>query len=80
MVIRELLTSFEKLCEEHPNILALGYGVAGKAIFFEFHNDYLVKLLNRVAAWAQAENYAEIEQKAQLSLAGLKKALQLIPR
>jgi hypothetical protein len=80
LVIRELLTSFEKMCEDYPNILALGYGVAGKAIFFDFHNNYLVDLLNRVSAWAQAENYAEIDQKAKLALSELKKALQLISK
>jgi hypothetical protein len=75
-----LITSFEKLCDDYPNLLALGYGVAVKTIFFDFHDNYLLTLLNRAVAWAEAENYAEIKQKAELALSDLKKALQIMPR
>ncbi len=78
--IIHLITSFEKLCDNYTNILAMGYGVAGKAMFFDFHENYLLTLLNRVVAWAQQEPHPEIAEPAQLCVSELKKALQTIPR
>jgi hypothetical protein len=79
-VIIQLITWFEKLCDIYPNVLALGYGVASKAVFFDFHANYLLTLLERVSSWAKVENYPAIEQKAESSLYELGKALQSIPR
>ena len=44
-----LITWFEKLCDIYPNLLALGYGVATKTIFLDFHNNYLLILLERAS-------------------------------
>jgi hypothetical protein len=79
-VVIQLITWFEKLCDIYPNVLALGYGMPSKQVFFDFHENYLLPLLDRVSAWAQAEHYADIEQKAKSSSAELKKALQSMPR
>jgi hypothetical protein len=68
------------LCDIYPNLLALGYGAASKAVFFEFHDDYLLTLLERVSSWAHAEHYGDVEQKAKSSLSELKRALLSISR
>ena len=79
-VIIQLITWYEKLCEEYPNILALGYGGGSKASFFDFHNNYLLTLLERATSWAQVEQYPDIQQKAQEALMELRQALQSIPK
>jgi hypothetical protein len=79
-VIIRLITLYEKLCDIYPDVLALGYARASKATFLDFHNNYLLPLLDRVAAWAQAENYADIEQKAKLTSSELGKALESIAK
>ena len=80
VVVVQLITWFEKLCDIYSSVLGLGYGVGSKAVFFDFHNNYLLTLLDRASAWGQAENYVDIEQKAKSTLSELKKALQSIPR
>lgn len=80
VTVIQLITWFEKLCDMYSNILALSYGVGTKAAFFDFHDNYLLTLLDRASKWAQAEGYVEIEQKATAVLLELKKALQLVPR
>jgi hypothetical protein len=76
----QLITWFEKLCDLYPDVLALGYGAGTKTEFLKFHNEYLLPLLERASAWAEASNYAEIRGKAGLTLAALQKALKSIPK
>jgi hypothetical protein len=80
ITVIQLITWYEKLCDIYSSVLALGYGVSTKGVFLDFHNNYLLILLERASAWAQAENYAEIDLKAKSALDELKKALQLIPK
>jgi hypothetical protein len=79
-VIIQLITWYENLCDIYSSVLALGYGVGTKAVFFNFHNNYLTTLLDRASVWAQVENFADIEQRAKLALSELKKALQSIAK
>jgi len=80
LAVIQLITWFEKLCEIYPNVLALSYGVASKFAFFDFHENYLLTLLERTAAWARVEKHAGLEEKASASLVQLKEALHSIPR
>lgn len=75
-----LVTWYEKLCDIYSSVLALGYGVGSKAVFLDFHNNYLLTLLERASAWAVDEKYPDIEQKAQEALKGLRKGLQSIAK
>jgi hypothetical protein len=79
-VIIRLITLFEDLCQNYPNLLPLAYGEGSKTDFFNFHHDYLPTLLERAAAWAGAENFPEIEQRAKSTLSELQKALEFIPK
>lgn len=79
-VIVRLITWYEKLCDIYPDVLALGYARASKATFLDFHNNYLLPLLDRIAAWAQSENYPDIEQRAKSISGELSKALESIVR
>jgi len=76
----QLITWFEKLCDIYPNVIALGYGGGTTASFLDFHKDYLLLLLDRIAAWAKVANYPEIEQKATSTLSVLRKALESISK
>lgn len=76
----QLITWFEKLCDIYPNVLALGYGGGTRTAFLEFHKNYLLILLERISAWAEAENYPEIRQKAETAFGVLRKALQSIQK
>jgi hypothetical protein len=76
----QLITWFEKLCDIYPNVIALGYGGGTTASFLDFHKDYLLVLLDRIAAWAKVANYPEIEQKATSTLSVLRKALESISK
>lgn len=80
LAVIQLITWYEKLCEIYPGVLALGYGVGSKAVFVEFHNNYLLTLLERASTWAVDEKYPEIDQKAQEALQGLRSGLQKIAR
>ena len=78
--IIQLITWYEKLCDDYSTVLALGYGGGTKAAFFDFHENYLLSLLKRAAAWAGVAQLNEIEVKAQQALSDLKQALESIPR
>jgi len=78
--IIQLITWYEKLCDMYPNLLALGYGGGSRATFFDFHNNYLLTLLERASAWAQSENFLDIEQKAKATFSEMQKALKSIPK
>jgi hypothetical protein len=58
----------------------LGYGVGSKATFFDFHNNYLLTLLQRAIVWAQVDKYPDIEEKAKAALSELQQALPLISK
>jgi len=75
-----LITWFEKLCDDYADILALGYGTGTRMTFYNFHNKYLLTLLDRAAAWAKVESFPEIENKARKALEDLRQALQSIPQ
>jgi len=77
VVIIRLITWFEALCDKHSTILAMNYGTAGEDAFFEFHNEYLPTLLERIVAWAQLEKQADVEGMAKQSLSALKTAMEV---
>jgi hypothetical protein len=79
-VVIQLITWYEKLCDIYPSVLALDYGVGSKTAFFDFHNNYLLTLLERATAWAQVEQYPDIEKKAQEALLELRQALPSITK
>jgi hypothetical protein len=79
-VIIQLITWYEKLCDIYSSVLALGYGGGSRATFLDFHENYLLTLLERASAWAKFENFPDIEQKATSTLSEIKKALQSIPK
>jgi hypothetical protein len=76
----QLITLFEKLCDDYPDILALAYGTGTKTAFLNFHNNYLLRLLERASAWAEAKKYSDIQGKAGLALSALRNALKSIPK
>jgi hypothetical protein len=78
-VIR-LITWFEKLCEIYPNVIAIGYGGGSVIVFVNFHKEYLVVLLDRIATWAASESYPEIEQRAAQSQTDLQAALESVTK
>ena len=75
-----LITWFEKLCDDYADILALGYGSGTRITFYNFHNKYLLTLLERAASWANVEKYSEIENEARKALDDLRQALPSIPK
>jgi len=76
----QLITWFEELCDIYPNVLALGYGAGTSGAFIRFHKDYLLILLERVAAWAKVAGYPEIDQKSILALSEVQKALKAVQK
>jgi len=75
-VVIRLITWYEKLCDIYPTVLALGYGTGSKTAFAEFHNGYLMTLLQRIVDWSRLEGYPDIEQRASDAITALKDALQ----
>jgi len=76
----QLIAWFERLCDDYADILALGYGTGTRKTFYDFHNKYLVTLLERAAAWANVEKFPEIETVARKALDDLRQALPSIPQ
>ncbi len=76
----QLITLFEKLCDDYQDILSLGYGASTKATFLDFHTKYLLKLIGRASAWAEDRKYAEIKQKADLAMAAMTGALHTVQK
>ncbi len=73
-----LITWYEKLCDIYPTVLALGYGIASRTAFDDFHHNYLLTLLQRAEDWAKVENYPTIAARSRETHLELKEALQLI--
>ena len=78
-VVIQLITWFEKLCDIYPTVLALGYGTGSKTAFDEFHNVYLVTLLERIVNWSEHEQLLPLQQRSREALTALKAALTLLP-
>lgn len=78
-VVIQLITWFEKLCDIYPTVLALGYGTGSKTAFDEFHNVYLVTLLERIVKWSEHDQLQPLQQRSREALTALKAALTLLP-
>jgi hypothetical protein len=74
----QLITWFEKLCDIYPNVLALGYGGGSKLSFYDFHANYLVVLLSRILAWANAGKSSALKMKVREALAAMRRAMRTI--
>lgn len=74
----QLITWFEKLCDIHPNVLALSYGGGSPVGFRDFHANYLMTLLRRIRAWAEAKAYRALEERSQDALTALERALRAV--
>lgn len=75
-VVIQLITWYEKLCDIYPVVLALGYGTGSKTAFSEFHNAYLMTLLQRILDWSRLEDYPVLEGRAKEVMTALKDALE----
>lgn len=69
-VIR-LITWFETLCDIYPSVLALGYGVGSKSQISDFHRNYLLTLLKRIAEWSRVEDNAPLTECANEAISRL---------
>ncbi len=68
-----VITWFEKLCDIYPDILALGYASRGYG-FHDFHQSYMIPLLERILAWAEAKSLSSMERRTRIALAAFRKA------
>lgn len=74
----QLITWFEKLCDIHPNVLALSYGGGSPIGFRDFHANYLMVLLQRIRTWAEARAYRALAERAQSASTALGRALRAV--
>ena len=58
-----LVRSFEDLCDAWPDVLGFTYGGLSSE-FRRFHTTYIPRLLQRIVAWANAENIPELSDAA----------------
>ena len=74
-----LITSFDRYCEVRYDVFSETYGGESGEAFSAFL-EYLESLLQRISAWAAAEQLEEIRQRSDSSLTELKAALQAISK
>jgi hypothetical protein len=65
---RLLVGWFEELCEIWPDVLGFSYG-GSTSEFRRFHTGYVVRLLERIQAWAKARGYKPLLDAAKKALA-----------
>ena len=71
----QLVTWFEKLCDIHPDVVRMGYGGPPRESLANFHL-YLLRLLQRIAAWARVKHLDEIHARADGGFSALKNAIK----
>jgi hypothetical protein len=71
-----LFTWFEKLCDIYPDVVRAGYGEdIDDGLWENFHSGYLLTLLTRIVAWAEAAKLPDVEQRAKQALSACEQAV-----
>jgi hypothetical protein len=70
-----LLVAFEELCDLAKDIQQASYAESPPGFIREFHGEYLVSLLDRIAVWADSRGNGGIVERAHKSLDALEAVL-----
>jgi hypothetical protein len=74
---RLLISLFERFCDMHEDVIGAGYG-GGSAVLEEFHETFMVRLLERLRAFAGAKKDRALRSRADDALSSWESAIEEI--